>query len=328
MKTVWYSLLFLGFASYCISIDFPSSHNPYLRPYVRQYEERDQQQQDSGQDPKLLREAEEYLDEKIAELLEELPETIDHAIEKVEHSLQVKIMKRTIQGWAVVFGHLKEVYSEYVTYNRSLGNMGQMTTLYEYCRLSFYGVGFGFPILLGLPDSKLDCGSKDFKEVLDEYYLTNGLDFLLSQGLPIEAVSSIVGEFDIMLRLRLECILEFALEKKDVAFVLFGLDELSAAINLRINIAQFEEEADQEAGNPQNALKRIAHKTGHFKNRLNVLHSETSENDDENKNQDFSTNQKNDYHQRLNEVGFYSDENWSDKLPPGYVQSDFILKKV
>jgi len=45
--------------------------------------------------------------------------------------------------------------------------------------------------------------------------------------------SSLVGEFDAMVRTRLSCVLEYELEKKDALMVQFGLDELNALVNLR-----------------------------------------------------------------------------------------------
>ena len=44
------------------------------------------------------------------------------------------------------------------------GNDGSTgdAVLYNYGFLGTYGVGFGFPLLLGLPEARLDCGYNDF----------------------------------------------------------------------------------------------------------------------------------------------------------------------
>ena len=65
--------------------------------------------------------------------------------------------------------------------------------------------------------------------------------------MPISAVKSVVGEFDIWVRAKLACILDFEAEIKEAAEIGFSLDELNAAVNLRINIE--EEEREEAAQN-------------------------------------------------------------------------------
>ena len=57
------------------------------------------------------------------------------------------------------------------------------------------------------------------------------------------AFSSLVAEFDLWLRVNIGCILDFETEIAEAADVLFAIDELNAAINLRIGLE--EEEADE-----------------------------------------------------------------------------------
>ncbi len=38
----------------------------------------------------------------------------------------------------------------------------------------FYGQGFGLPLVLGLPDEQLGCGSSDFRSLVDAYGLGFG----------------------------------------------------------------------------------------------------------------------------------------------------------
>ena len=58
------------------------------------------------------------------------------------------------------------------------------------------------------------------------------------------AFSSLVAEFDLWLRVNIGCILDFETEIAEAADVLFAIDELNAAINLRIGLE--EEEADED----------------------------------------------------------------------------------
>jgi hypothetical protein len=161
-------------------------------------------------------------------------------------SQRFKVFKRVTQGWAIVIGSWLDFYSDIVINNRTLGNFGSFTNIYIYGGKAFYGVGFGFPLLLGLPEDKLKCGSKDFLKTIDEYKLNNGLNDLFASGLPISAVKSIVGEFDIWVRTKIACILDFEAEIKEAAEIGFSLDELNAAMNLRINIEEAEREEAEE----------------------------------------------------------------------------------
>ena len=162
-------------------------------------------------------------------------------------SQRFKVFKRVTQGWAIVIGSWFDLYSDFIINNRSLGNFGTMTNIYIYGGKGFYGVGFGFPLLLGLPEDKLKCGPKDFQKTLAEYKLTNGLNDLFASSLPISAIKSIVGEFDIWVRAKIACILDFEAEIKEAAEIGFALDELNAVMNLRINIEEAEREAAKEA---------------------------------------------------------------------------------
>jgi hypothetical protein len=60
---------------------------------------------------------------------------------------------------------------------------------------------------------------------------------------------------------KIACILDFESEIVEAKEVLFAVDELSAAINLRIGMQQEEEEANKETGN----VIRIVCYLRHFK---------------------------------------------------------------
>lgn len=98
-----------------------------------------------------------------------MPHQIENAIELTEMSQRFKVFKRVTQGWSIVVGSWLDLYSDFVINNRSLGNFGSMTNIYVAAGKGFYGVGFGYPLLLGLPEDKLKCGPEDFLKTLDKY---------------------------------------------------------------------------------------------------------------------------------------------------------------
>ena len=65
----------------------------------------------------------------------------------------------------------KDILSDYVANDRTLGNLGDITVIYNYGFLFTYGIGFGFPLLLGLPDQEKSCGRHDFLDTLAQYDL-------------------------------------------------------------------------------------------------------------------------------------------------------------
>ena len=68
--------------------------------------------------------------------------------------------------------------------------------------------------------------------------LINGLSDLFASYLSIAAIRSIVGEFDIWVRTKLACILDFEDEIKEAVGLVFALDELIMAMNLRIDLEE------------------------------------------------------------------------------------------
>ena len=49
--------------------------------------------------------------------------------------------------------------------------MNGPSVIYNYGFLFTYGIGFGFPLLLGLPDEKKSCGRHEFLNTLAQYDL-------------------------------------------------------------------------------------------------------------------------------------------------------------
>jgi hypothetical protein len=191
-------------------------------------------------------------DATIRYLLSEIAFRTEHAIDLAEMTQRLKVFKRVTQGWSVVIGSWFDIYSDFVINNRSLGNFGTYPNIYAYGGKGFYGIGFGFPLLLGLPDDKLKCSSADFLETLAKYKLTNGLNDLLASSLPISAIKSIVSEFDVMARLKLACILDFESDIKEAASLGFLLDKLNTAMDLRIDLEESERKKTSTTRNDDN----------------------------------------------------------------------------
>ena len=55
-------------------------------------------------------------------------------------------------------------------------NLLDIETAYNYGFISSYGIGFGFPALLDLDDSNLDCGISDFHNIIDEFQFNTGIN--------------------------------------------------------------------------------------------------------------------------------------------------------
>ena len=89
---------------------------------------------------------------------------------------------------------------------RTLGNLGDMSVVYNYGFLFTYGIGFGFPLLLGLPEEKKSCNRFDFLDTLAEYELDRGVAPLLARGASPSDIQSILSEFELVVGTKLSCI--------------------------------------------------------------------------------------------------------------------------
>lgn len=188
----------------------------------------------------LLVDPKTHLDTQISYILAALPFQLDLAEEAIEKKIKFLVLNKVTWGWAVVIGALLEFYSDFVKMNRTEGNFGDISAWFGYGQIGFYGLGFGFPYLLNLPQDNLPCHSSDFLATLNEYKLNNGLSDLFSTTLPISSIRAIVGEFDLWMRIKTACITNFANDHIEVAEVVFLQDELLAAMNLRIDIEEAE----------------------------------------------------------------------------------------
>ncbi len=163
---------------------------------------------------------------------------ITTAIQVTENIQHFKVVKRVAQGWSIVIGSWFDILSGYLL---TTGPINNAISIYTTGVKGFYGVGFGFPLLLGLPEETLSCSVHDFHNLLNQFKLTYGLRELFSSGIPFVSVRSVVSEFDVLVRARLGCILDFDSEVAEAADVAFALDDLAAALQLRIAL---EEERD------------------------------------------------------------------------------------
>ena len=120
--------------------------------------------------------------------------------------------------------------------NRTLGDLGTIDVVYNYAFLANYGVGFGFPLLLGLPDDTKDCSSYDFSNALKEYQLDGGVSGLLYQGASVEDVRSVVTEFETVIGTKLSCIDNTENVESQVA--VNAVSNLIAAFNARLDVEE------------------------------------------------------------------------------------------
>lgn len=193
---------------------------------------RPKRQIDPKNDPK------DHLDAQISFILTVLPFFIDWAEETIEKNVKFLVANKLTWGWAVVVGGLLDFYSDFVLKGRESGNFGDIATWWGYGTTGFYAIGFGFPYLIGLEEDNLPCHSTDFSETLDQYQLTNGLDQLFGSSLTLSTIRAIVSEFDMWVRIKIACITDFEGSYLEAAQVIFLLDELNTAMNLRIDIEQ------------------------------------------------------------------------------------------
>lgn len=110
-----------------------------------------------------------------------------------------------------------------------------MSVVYNYGFLFTYGIGFGYPLLLGLPSDTKSCGRDDFLETLSEYGLEHGVSYLLQQGIAASDVQSILIEFERVVATKLSCVDSSENEESQIATN--AVSNLLAAMNARLGIS-------------------------------------------------------------------------------------------
>ena len=178
------------------------------------------------------------LDSVILYLIGELPSKIDHAKKTIEDDIRKTNLKKDSQGWSIIFGSYKDIYSDWVINSRSVTNFGGINTIYNYGFLFFYGIGFGAPLLVGHESSTLHCDSNTFLGLINKYGLGYGVGkyFDPYDEADTHSLGSRVAEFELISATKLDCVLSRADDHIEAAEVQWKLEELIAALNLRAEL--------------------------------------------------------------------------------------------
>jgi hypothetical protein len=198
----------------------------------------DDRPESDAADAKKKAEQKAFLDYKITNLIYTIPSTIDHAKVKSDAALRFDVRKKFSWGWSIMLASWKDILSDYIENNRTLGNL-ERNVVYNYGFLASYGVGFGYPWLLGLgsglnDSDNLKCGSEDFLKILRRYGLQNGINGLLAQNVSKNSILSLIGEYKLFVGLRLDCILSRFSEEVESAEVEWQLQKLVKALEMRL----------------------------------------------------------------------------------------------
>lgn len=177
-----------------------------------------------------------HLDSQIGYLIGVLPFYVDQAKEEIEKKQKKLVFIKMSWGWSILVAGLLDFYSNFLLNNRTLGNFGTVGNYWGYGMTGFYALGFGFPYLLDLPEDHLKCGASNFLETLNQYKLANGLEDLFQTNLPISDIRTIVAEFNSWVRIQVGCVSNFEGDLVEVAEVGYLLDELNAAMNIRLDL--------------------------------------------------------------------------------------------
>lgn len=186
--------------------------------------------------------AQERLDALIYHLLQDIPIRLATAQRAIDAKVGRSNFLRRTQGWAIIFASYKDIYSDWVINDRSKNDLMsdniQAEVMYKYGFLFFYGIGFGAPLLVGLPEDKLDCSSLEFPKLVERYGLSYGVDQQLASGYGSDAhardISSRINEFDLLVRLEFDCILGKTDDYIEAQEAEFAINELITALNARV----------------------------------------------------------------------------------------------
>jgi len=187
-----------------------------------------------------------YLDQVIDHLIFTIPTQIDESIGQSKTDLRLTVAKRVTQGWSIVLASWKDILSDYVENKRTLGNLGDMSVVYNYGFLFTYGIGFGFPLLLGLPEEKKSCSQFDFLDTLGQYELDRGVAPLLARGASPADIASVLSEFQLVVGTKLSCI--DSTENLQSQIVTNSVNNLLAAMNARLELELLNQSAPTQYG--------------------------------------------------------------------------------
>jgi len=209
-------------------IDDPTVHEHILEEDEEIYSDRD-----GGHASKDVGDPKEYLDAKIFDLFSRLPGLISSAKLEIEEKLRFTLFKKNTQGWSIVAAGINDIFGDYVGNDYKITSTNQ---IYTYGFLFFYGLGFGFPALVGNPSlPPIDCSVDNYQNTLERYGLTYGPTTLASQ-VGVKSARSLVKEFDTFVRLELACILDEENNCESAAEVKWTLDNLIASYDARLDL--------------------------------------------------------------------------------------------
>ena len=178
------------------------------------------------------------LDAQIHYLYHRLPSLIETAKTAIEADIQRDNFLSRTQGWSIIVASLKDIYSDILINNRTLANLNadnnSRDLFFQYGFLGSYGIGFGAPLLVGLPDEFLDCGQYTFHNLVDKYGI-DGITQITPYG-GDDQRSSFLSEFDLILRTELDCLLARTDDNIEAAELDWALTEWITAINLRLGL--------------------------------------------------------------------------------------------
>ena len=183
-----------------------------------------------------------YLDAIISNKAYTIPGLIDEAKKQSEAELALLLAKKKSQGSSIVLASWGDILGDYIANDRTFGNLGDMSVIYNYGFLGFYGLGFGLPLLLGLPSGTLDCDSSDYLRAVQSYGILSGysghqLDHLVAaQG--VDVARSLISEFDTFVRLEIGCITDREDTTEEANDVGWAISELVAALNARLDLIE------------------------------------------------------------------------------------------
>ncbi len=118
---------------------------------------------------------------------------------------QVSRLRKSLKNEQCLTLYRKDILSDFIESNRSVSNFLDYSSIYNYGFLASYGIGFGFPLLVGLPEPILSCDENDFVKHLEEYELSLGVKGLLGKGYKKAVIESHLKVFKRTLQLEMAC---------------------------------------------------------------------------------------------------------------------------
>jgi len=176
-----------------------------------------------------------HLDQIISHWIYETPKLIDEAAIRYELDTKSDNARSQSWGYSIVAAAGADIASDWISNNYTINNFADDFKLVQnYAFLGVYGIGFGFPYLLGLPSEQKSCGKTDFRRTLKEFQLQKGINGLLKRGSSPSEISSIITEFELIANSKLSCFKPE--ENVESMKALNALKNLVAAMRARVKV--------------------------------------------------------------------------------------------